>query len=198
MADFVAVNGIRTTGESNIDRLTSELVKIGHNVVDLGLPVIGAFEARKRSVQMENGRLLRDAIVSNYGRNARVNLITHSNGAPTGYRSMWFEGVRYDNVFLFNAAMRSDYAWPAEGFRKLYNIHNPHDKALKWGERARWIMPNHIFGPLGRTGYDGPPDRRIESQSNAFREGKNWHNPWHRWDLAEFWAGWIDERVREG
>ena len=72
MADFVAVNGIRTTGESNIDRLTSELVKIGHNVVDLGLPVIGAFEARKRSVQMENGRLLRDAIVSNYGRNARV------------------------------------------------------------------------------------------------------------------------------
>ena len=77
MADFIAVNGIRTTGENNIDRLTAELGKIGHTVVDLGLPVIGAFEARKRDVQMRNGRMLRDAIVSNFGLNARVNLITH-------------------------------------------------------------------------------------------------------------------------
>jgi hypothetical protein len=195
MAKFVAVNGIKTTGEDSIDRLTCELVKRGHEVVDLGLPVIGVIGASRRSIQMRNGRLLRDAVVSNFGEAARVNVITHSNGAPTLFRSMWFAGVRYDNLFVFNASFRSDWAWPAEGFRRMYNIYNPYDKALKWGERSRWLMPNHIFGSLGRTGYDGPPDRRIICQSNAFRDGKNWHNPWHRWDLAEFWAEWIDERV---
>ncbi len=204
MANFVIVNGIRTTGDRNIDLLGDELTDRGHTVVDLGIPVIGAVGASRRAVQRRNGRLLNDAAREHFAEGSEVNVIGHSNGAATIYRSMWPTArFRWSAIILFNAAMREDWAWPSEGFDTLHNVHNPHDKALKWGSRARWVMPAHIFGAMGKTGYSGtPPDDRIKNHNNPFRESKSWHNPWYcRYEVVS-WANrvedWVAPAVRSG
>jgi len=197
MARFIAVNGIRTNGVDNIDRLTEELRALGHEVIDLGLPVIGAFAAASRKTQMTNGRMVADAALRAFPDGRGINVIAHSNGVPSTYRSMWQPTIQFDTLFLFNGAMRAGYPWPTEGFTRAFNIYNPHDKALKWGSRARWIRREHIFGDFGRTGYDGPRDRRIENVQNPFREGKNFHNPWHSRQEARRWAEQIGRWLKE-
>lgn len=205
MARFLSINGILTNGDDNIDRLASALETLGHEVIDLDLPVIGAWGASKRPVQMRNGRLARDAIVERFGPNPRIHAVCHSNGAATLFRAMYFPGVKFDHCFVFNGAMRSDWPWAPEGFDRLYNIYNVDDLALAWGIRLSRIMDGHIFGGLGKYGYDGPPDRRIVNVSNRFQEGRNNHNPWYTMELAHDWAGqidrWLDEDrlgLREG
>ena len=197
MANIVTVNGINTDGNANIDLLGDELRRRGHNVVDLNTPRIGWFRAAFRKVQKTNGRLLMEAAVEHFGRDAEVHVIGHSNGAATIYRSMWpKDRFEWATVVLFNAAMRDSWAWPSEGFNRLENVYNVHDKALKWGSRLSWIMPAHIFGNMGRTGYAGtPPDDRITNHANPFKHSPNRHNPFERDEDVNTWADAVEEWV---
>lgn len=198
MSTFLIINGIRTRGEKNVDLMIEPLEELGHQVIDLALPVIGPFTAASRTMQRRNGRLVRDQVVKHISRGEPIHAIAHSNGVATLYRAMQFPGVRFDCAFAFNGALREDYTWAYHGLKRGYNVHNPYDKALKWGKRARWLAPNHIFGVFGRTGYtQEPEDERWENVPNPFLDGDHNHNPFWTDVQVDRWALYMHRVVSD-
>ena len=95
---------------------------------------------------------------------------------------------------MFGAAMNDDFTFPFMGMHKLYNIHNPADKALSLGA----LLMFHDFGRMGQTGYQGPPDPRITNKlarptAREIMEHSNYFLPANR----QKWVDFIDERLRE-
>jgi len=150
---FLSINGIRSNGEGNIDRLYSELNKLGHSGVDISYPRVSAFGARSRTRQRKNAEI----ILEHHQPGDWV--IAHSYGCLLTLRAMEM-GARFGRVWFFGAAMNDDFTFPRHGMTHLYNYHNQYDVALTLGKMLWW----HDFGAMGQSGYKGAPDPRIQNK----------------------------------
>ena len=177
---ILLVNGILSDGKQSVDRFRP-LLHDHFAVVDFRYPWTGPIMAGFRKFQLRHGRMLANrALQLNRQVLTRLSVIAHSFGSVVTFRSMFEPGVHFENVFLFNGAIEDNYPWPPEGFKRLVNFHDARDFALTAGS----ILPGHVFGNMGKTGYSGrPPDSRIENfpiegpanglrHSVAFRPGR--------------------------
>ena len=182
-------NGIRTNGEDNIDRLIPPLVAAGHRVVDLAYEKVSALIGWSRRKQLAIAYSLRDQIEA-YP--APRHIAAHSFGCIMARRLMQ-ENVYFDAAYLFGAADDDDTYYPREQVKRIHLFYNPHDGAIRLGS----LLFRHDFGPLGRIGYNGPDDARVEQVKWEFMHGFWSHN--HNWfagPMALRWAKYIDTDIR--
>ena len=149
---ILGINGIRSDGQNNTDRLLRELEKMGYETVDVSYPRVNVFTARSRKRQLKNAQLIREVYQPGDA------VIAHSYGCLLTLRAMEI-GCEFSQVFYFGAAMNDDFSFPFNGMVKLWNYHNPNDMALTLGRLLAW----HDFGAMGQTGYRGPLDQRIRN-----------------------------------
>lgn len=163
---ILGINGIRTNGKSSTDKMLKKLGNSGFHTIDVNYPRVNIFTARSRKRQIKNAQIL----VNNY-REGDI-LIAHSYGCLLALRAMEL-GAKFSHVFLFAPAMNVDFTFPYLGMIDLHVIHNPTDKAIKYGQLLAW----HDFGAMGRVGYKGPPDPRIINiKDHEGTEGKRNHS----------------------
>lgn len=149
---ILTINGIRTNGSRTTDALGQWLSDCGHEVIDINYPRVNIFTARSRKRQYRNAQRIMD-----WHKPGDV-IVAHSYGCLLALRAMEL-GAHFSDVFYFGAAMNDDFVFPAQGMEKLHNIHNPHDVALTLGDLLWW----HDFGEMGKTGYAGAPDARVNN-----------------------------------
>ena len=150
---ILGCNGIRNDGASNTDLILNDLASMGWQTRDVNYKrKVRTWQARSRKRQRENARILLDLHQPGDA------VLAHSYGALVVLRAMEL-GAKFGQVFLFGAAMNDDFTFPFNGMKRLWNIHNPADKALSMGALLVW----HDFGRMGQTGYNGPPDPRIHN-----------------------------------
>lgn len=149
---IIGVNGIRSTGEKNTDRLLGELEKLGHRIFDFNYGIVRAWEARSEKRQRAIGHRLHET--SRDG----DHVIAHSYGGLVTLRAMQ-AGARFGVVWLFAPAMDGDYTFPIHGAREIHIVSSRTDIPLLLGS----LLPGHSFGGMGRVGYKGPPDDRVHN-----------------------------------
>lgn len=177
---ILGINGIRTDGSSSTDKLLIKLTELGYPTVDVNYPRVNIFTARSRKRQHRNARILK-----NISKPGDV-LVAHSYGCLLALRAME-QGARFKHVFFFAPAMNVDFTFPYHGMGKLSVIYNPTDNAI----RAGMLLWNHDFGAMGREGYQGPPDNRIDSLKDlTSREGE--HSDFFNDKNIGNWTEYID------
>lgn len=149
---ILGVNGIRSDGANNVQRMLDDLARLGWPVQHVSYPRVRAVMARYRSRQRRHARRILDA------HEPGDCVIAHSYGCLLSLRAMEL-GAQFGTVFFFGAAMNEDFTFPYLGCRALHNIHDPSDRALGLGSLLVW----HDFGRMGQTGYAGPPDPRVRN-----------------------------------
>jgi hypothetical protein len=184
----LGVHGIRNDGATNTDLMLADLARLGWSTVDVDYARVGVLTARWRAIQFRRARQVFAA--------ARPGdaVVAHSYGCLLVLRAMEL-GMQFGSVFFFGAALNSDFTFPILGMRRLYNIHNPADRALGLGSMLVW----HDFGDLGKAGYAGPPDPRIVDIPASAADPQ--HEPLHHscYFLAEArpaWVAFIDRQLR--
>ncbi len=185
MTRILGINGIRTDGSTNTDKLLRKLRERGHQTLDINYPEVNIFQARSRSRQKRNATILYDA------HNGGDILIAHSYGCLLSLRAMEI-GASFSKVFFFAPAMNVDFTFPYHGMEHLTVIYNPTDEAIKWGARLRF---GHDFGKMGSEGYQGPPDSRILSiLDKTGDKGKRNHSHYFFDKNIDSWADYIESR----
>lgn len=187
----LGINGIRSDGAKNTDRLLGQLAPLGWSTQDVNYPRVSLlrfwFTGRRwrRDYQYRAARCLVNAAEPGDA------LIAHSFGGLLALRSMEL-GAQYSAVFLFAPALDRDAVFPAHGAKRIYVIHNPKDVALFWAARLLF----HDAGEMGRTGYAGPPDARVAN----IRANDVAHEPLHHSDYflpsnIARWAAWVHAQL---
>lgn len=183
---ILGINGIRTDGSASTDLLLDEFAFCeGFITVDVNYPKVNIFTARSRSRQLRNARRL----VERHDKGDI--LIAHSYGCLLALRAMEL-GAQFSHVFLFAPAMNRDFTFPYLGMTKLHVIHNKKDKAIKLGSLLAW----HDFGKMGRLGYDGAPDPRIENILDTDKGGMN-HSHYFSNQNIEKWVKYIKQAISD-
>lgn len=88
--------------------------------------------------------------------------IGHSNGCAIIHRAL-HAGAHFDQVVYINPALDTTAMLPpadSTRLRKLHVFHAHDDRAV---HLARWI-PGSLWGGMGRDGYEGPADPRIQNR----------------------------------
>lgn len=182
----IGVNGIRSKGTNNTDKMLADLDARGWETYDFNYPKVWAFQARSRRRQR---RIALDLVEQHNHGDA---VIAHSYGALITLRAMEM-GAQFSQVFFFGAAMNDDFTFPFIGMLSLDNIHNLEDKALMLGSLLRW----HDFGPMGQTGYSGPPDPRITNTIDFSAHQRSLrHSHYFLSSNRERWVAFINARLR--
>lgn len=182
---ILGINGIRTDGSSSTDLILYELHALGHTAIDINYPRVSIFTARSRKRQLRNAQILKDA-----SKEGDV-VIAHSYGCLLTLRAMEL-GAKFSYAFFFAPAMNVDFTFPYHGMKNLYVIYNPTDKAIRWGSKL-W---NHDFGDMGRKGYKGAPDNRIESLVDILsRKGE--HSDFFNRKNIHHWVKFINGIIKE-
>ena len=184
---ILGINGIRTDGKSSTDKMLNKLRDYGHKTVDVNYPKVNIFTARSRKRQLRNAQILvNKSSVDDV-------LIAHSYGCLLALRAMEL-GANFGHVFLFAPAMNVDFTFPYLGMTELSVIHNPSDKAIKYGQLLAW----HDFGAMGRFGYKGPPDPRITNieDYNGVMGKRNHSHYFHDKNISH-WAEYINLSIGE-
>lgn len=173
MSRILGINGIRNHGECNTDQALAALRELGHDCVDVGLPLTSLFRARSRRDQISDAKW---AMLEHQVGDA---VIAHSRGCLVNLRMMEL-GARFSTVFWFRPAMNRDYIIPTiHGCQRLVVIHHPEDRAIWLGSKLFW----HDFGDAGRLGlYAGDPghnlyDPRVENvQAPEYEQREFWRH----------------------
>lgn len=193
MSTVIAVHGIRSNGEKNVDLLGRRLEEHGHHLVDCNLGYISLFDVltrmRSRRYQARVSRQLYN-IASTY-RGAHV--IAHSFGCLATLRAME-HGAQFGSVFLFAPAMDVDFLFPHWGCKTWDVIHNPDDRAIRVGSWLRF----HDFGQMGLHGsMYAHLDRRGQNHRAVATTDDDVtnHNYAFVSDQLEYWANFIDQRI---
>lgn len=146
-------NGIRDTGKESTDRLLNKMALKGYETIDCNYPrVHGLFGAWIPAILRRNAALVMQRHID--GDCA----IVHSYGGLVLLETMKM-GAKYKHVFMFSPAVDSDIEFPEGGAESITVFYNHNDRALAFG----MSIPNHPFGGLGRKGYQGKFDPRVES-----------------------------------
>lgn len=187
---MLGINGINSNGAKNTDRLLYELSLLGWPVHDVNYPKIGTLryliEGRAWHRKMQRASslpLVRAAKPTDI-------LIAHSYGCLLAIRAME-QAARFHIIFMFAPALDKDQAFPV-GANKIYVIYNPQDKALCLTRLLRW----HDSGEMGRVGYRGPADARVESvKTTDVIDEPLHHSGYFLPGNVTQWAAWCDERI---
>ena len=145
---ILIINGIESAGVESVDRIGLRLAALGYEVVDINLKVARWYNGRSKKVRNEN--LERIRAIARPG----DHVIAHSNGCRLVYDAMR-GGTEFGTVVLFAPALNRSVTFFPFGYKSITVVHNPYDWALFWGS----ILPGHIWGPLGRRGYNGVSER---------------------------------------
>lgn len=149
---ILGINGIRTTGAKNTDLLLQKMQEREWKTCDTEYPTAWAISARWRWIQRRNAKR-----IMKYYREGDI-VVAHSYGCLLTLRMMEM-GARFSHVFFFGAAMNDDFTFPAYGMESLVNVCDVDDRALGIGS----ILPFHDFGKMGKTGYKGAKDPRVQN-----------------------------------
>lgn len=182
MARILGVNGIWNwswSKHSFTDRFLLELEKLGHETVDVHYARMWAVLAYFNSAVDRRAM----AIIRAYQPGDHV--VAHSFGCYATIRAMQ-KGARFGKVFLFAGACEPNFELPAGACDHLYNIHSSTDRALMAGD----MLPFHLFGPLGLTGYAGN-DFRVE---NVCADGMD-HSTYSEEPHLSKWVQFIHARI---
>ena len=153
-------HGIMTNGRKSTDILADRLIAEGYDINNPDFPGFATprtanwfakYYAKKLVKQIKKGD----------------NAIGHSHGALVLLECMR-RGAEFDTVIFLSAAVDRQIVFPYHGFKKLINVHNPKDIALLAGK----YLPNSKMGAMGREGYLGPRDERVENLMRKSRVGK--------------------------
>ena len=106
-------------------------------------------------------------------------------------------GAKFDTIVLFGAALGNDLSWPEGCAKRIINIYNPKEWVLMLGS----LLPHHPFGSLGRTGYKGVPDKRIqEIYADLVHTKKSWfrqHSDYFKEPNSDIWIRLIKRLTGE-
>lgn len=86
----------------------------------------------------------------------KVAVVGHSNGCAIAHCAAERFGAQIDKLVYINPALEKDTPLP-ESVNSLDVWHSPGDHAVKL---SKWL-PQHPWGEMGATGYQGPEDQRI-------------------------------------
>jgi pimeloyl-ACP methyl ester carboxylesterase len=184
----IGVHGILSLGVGSTDLLLKELNGLGHRTLDIDhgwKPAIFAgitarYYARKLIEQLKD--------------ECSVNVVAHSFGARIILEAMRM-GQRFENIYLFNAAIPNDVYFPEWAYAHITVVANPGDKILTYGKNLLRLLG---YGDLGRVGYQGishrvtthlstPPDVTSFAQhGHAFRP-----------ESLRHWAKRISEEITQ-
>lgn len=176
---ILIVNGIFTHGAGSVDRMVAPLEALGHQCVDVHIPIRDIFACR---LEDKNAADAWRVLCAHKPGDA---VVAHSRGALVTHYALR-AGARFSRVFLFAPAMESDVPWPA-GAGHIHVIHNPDDPALHAGT----CLINHPFGDLGLTGYDGPFNECISNFQQHYPGHSDYFKPaeidrWVRYVTSAF------------
>lgn len=192
----LGINGIRSDGTGNTDRMLNRLRGRGHEAVDTFYPLTNIFRARPRSLQNSDAERL---IKYHYRPGDAV--VAHSRGCLVNLRMME-QGAKFSTVFWFRPAMNRDYTIPKGACERLFVIHNREDRAIWLGERLWW----HDFGAAGRLGLDAGDSRHelydprvtnIERVRYKEREFMRHSDDFLPGNISS-WVEFIDRELRDG
>lgn len=176
-------HGAWSDGTDSTDRLASRLV-------DAGFEVHNPEHDDFATVLTASARAAEFAAVLLEAHEPGDCAVGHSHGCLVILEAMR-QGARYDTVVFLAAAVDADVTFPYHGCRRLVNVSNPFDLALAAGA---WI-PGHPFGRLGKIGYFGPPDERVEDVRRASRAGRWNHSDPYFDDAGLAWTESLLSRV---
>lgn len=133
------VNGIRTHGAKNIDKLVRAIALKGFEVEDIPLPE--RFLSARWGAESDGG------IIADVTRDGDI-LVAHSFGC---LRSWYAHTKRnYKAIICIAPAMAKDQPW-----RYPNQIHAFYSKS-DWAVRIGMLLPLHPFGSAGNKGFDQP------------------------------------------
>lgn len=173
MARVLGINGIRTDGADNTDRMLNALHGRGHETVDTNYPLTNILRGRPRSLQFADAKRL-----MKFWHKDGDAVVAHSRGCLVNLRMMEL-GAKFSTLFWFRPAMNRDYIIPKGACERLFVIHSPDDRAIWMGERLWW----HDFGAAGRLGlyagdqaHDLYDQRVINHQAPEYKEHEFMHH----------------------
>lgn len=182
---IAGINGINTDGRSSTDLLLASLADEGYETIDVEYPHTRFWNAGWRNTQLDRASRIMEQTQNGDA------VVAHSFGCLLTRRAMQL-GREFSYVFLFSPADASDTYYPISGAKEIFVIFNLHDKAIRLGG----LLPNHDFGALGRYGYRGPRDPRIENvPMPSFRTGSSNHGPYFEGEQLHFWTEFIKAHV---
>lgn len=154
-------HGILTNGKKSTDRLEEPLTLRGHDVNNPDFPGFATPHSANWFASRYSKRLSKMVEAGDHA-------IGHSHGCLVLLECMR-RGAQFDTVIFIAAAVDTNVIFPAWGFKRLINIHNPKDVALLAGKFLR----NNKMGALGREGYDyAELDPRVQNVERLSRKGK--------------------------
>jgi len=182
---WIAVNGINTDGERNVNRLLYEMEKRGHDVCDFCNPRRNWITGRMRGRQFDDAwKLCRESHNGD-------SVIAHSRGGLVVFRAMQ-SGRRFRDVWLFSPAVPRRFRFPLGGADRVFVVFNPLDRAifltrfLLWGD----------FGTMGSEGSDwlaNNPDLGRNIPHPRYGNG-NSHSVYFLPDEVPMWADALEQR----
>jgi hypothetical protein len=122
-------------------------------------------------------------------------LVTHSNGVAIA-NLICDMGVPVGGVVCIQGALDADRAW-APQVPWVEVIANREDGVLT----ASTLLFGHMWGALGRDGYDGPPDQRIRTTFTDDRRPRGMpealgHSEFLTMEKLAAWGPWLAWRIR--
>lgn len=157
MKPILILHGIETDG-SNLTALAESLTLLGADVQVLHLEKTKWYQWNSDSIMHTNVSIVRRHYKEG------CHLIGHSNGARLG-RNCMYSDLFFDQVFFLNAALDAALPFPETQYGRIYNFHNPRDRALLFGSMIPWSK----WGQMGRVGYKGKSERIINIPDKTFR-----------------------------
>jgi hypothetical protein len=179
---ILLLHGICTDGESNVDLLGDVLAGRGYDVKDIALKPTSWYNGRSLRLRNENLRRIRQEAWEG------DHIIAHSNGCRLAYNCLQ-GGDTFGHMFWFAPALNRNVPLRKCGYQSLTVWHNPFDNAIWWAR----LLPDHIWGAMGRTGYMGPSSRveNVEVRKRTgYRHSHYFFEP-HITQAADF----IDRRL---
>lgn len=189
---IVTINGINESAATTTDRMAVALEALGFSSRKLFYPTRYWYSTRNRLLQYQDALGMLKQLPA-----GPVDVIAHSWGCLLAARMMELGGTdlfRY--VFLFAPALDHDWVFPIRAFRRMWVVHDPHDKAV-WAARL-FFKGWHPWGDMGRVGYQGIDDHRIENLTDPTHGVEQFnHSHYFRTPRLERWARFVQDHIRQ-
>ena len=188
---ILTVNGIGSHhGSGSTDLAQAELTRRGIHAIDVNYKAISWWQTRWEFARVRVATAIEEAAAT-LPASAPIDVLAHSFGCLGTIQAMR-RGLELRHVWFFGAAVDRDIDLRGLRFRSLTNVCNKSDLALQSANIFRF---GHPMGKLGRDGYSGPSDPRIE---NSFWSGYDQEGADDDWkDHSDYFRGehlnaWMD------